>query len=879
MKNKVIKYAIAFVLFSILALMLFGCIGGTKDPQKEPQECSHKWNDGEVTLEPTEAAEGIKTFTCTLCNETKTEKINSLVHTHTYLKQLVYDENGHYYPSDCGHTDARKDYSAHSFTDTAVPPTCTNSGYTAHTCKCGYSYNDSEIPKSNDHGFEIVSHNGDGTHNLVCKYNSEHTKTENCDYSEVTVTAPTCTENGYTVHACKCGQSYTDNEISSPNHGFEIVSHNGDGTHSLVCKYNSEHTKTENCDYTVTITSPTCTEDGYTIHSCECGYSYTDTPVSKLNHDWETVSHNGDGTRNAVCKNDAAHTEVFTCIYNDTVILPTCTEDGCTSRTCECGYTYNHSTTRKLGHEWEKLPSSNSDGTHTFRCQNDALHENTVNCDYVNTVTSPTCTEDGYTVHSCECGYSYTDSETLKLGHKWKPASSNSDGTHNLKCLNDSTHTEKASCEYSSIHTISPTCTKDGYVTYRCDCGYSYNETLTKLGHSWIDATCETPKTCNKCGAKEGNMLYHTVQYATCLTPQMCSTCGKIYNDGALGGHTYVNGACRHCGRKQHYTKADGYILLGTYPQTGVTDTALTSALNGLAGDKPTASDGKKWTSYEYYISGSNNTDYMWYIDVEYNGAKYRGVYFTSYRPTQTTSFSSPNNGMQYDINYRTGNVYWFKYEPIKWKIITQTDGKALILCTAALDAEAYQNRVITEGDNTYIADANGNILTDANGNKIYANNYEYSTIRAWLNSNFYENVFSELEKEIILFSTVENDYASTDDTCEHLISTKKDYICKNTNDYVFLLSAEEITSYGYGDCDSLTAAKQMKATEYAKTLGVYRHDASTIYGGNAWWWLRSPSRANSSASLGVRGDGYACRGSDVTTVLGVCPAMWIELD
>ena len=42
----------------------------------------HKWDGGKVTKEPTETAEGVKTFTCTVCGETRTESIPKLTHTH-----------------------------------------------------------------------------------------------------------------------------------------------------------------------------------------------------------------------------------------------------------------------------------------------------------------------------------------------------------------------------------------------------------------------------------------------------------------------------------------------------------------------------------------------------------------------------------------------------------------------------------------------------------------------------------------------------------------------------------------------------------------------------------------------------------------------------
>ena len=137
----------------------------------------------------------------------------------------------------------------------------------------------------------------------------------------------------------------------------------------------------------------------------------------------------------------------------------------------------------------------------------------------------------------------------------------------------------------------------------------------------------------------------------------------------------------------QAYSRDGYYMYFGTYPQTKVTDTTLSSSLNSLAGTLPTSSNSQKWTSYGYYISGSV-TDYMWYIDVEYSGAKYRGVYFTSYRPYWCTSSSSSSNGYQYTNGYYTSTVYWFKYEPIKWQILEEADGYATILADLALDSQ-----------------------------------------------------------------------------------------------------------------------------------------------------------------------------------------------
>ena len=51
----------------------------------------------------------------------------------------------------------------------------------------------------------------------------------------------------------------------------------------------------------------------------------------------------------------------------------------------------------------------------TFRCIRETAHEHS----YTAVVTPPTCTEKGYTTHTCACGDSYVDTYTDALGHAW----------------------------------------------------------------------------------------------------------------------------------------------------------------------------------------------------------------------------------------------------------------------------------------------------------------------------------------------------------------------------------------------------------------------------------------------------------------------------
>ena len=70
------------------------------------------------------------------------------------------------------------------------------------------------------------------------------------------------------------------------------------------------------------------------------------------------------------------------------------------------------------------------------------------------------------------------------------------------------------------------------------------------LGHAWQEATCTQPKTCTRCGLTEGAAIGHAWQEATCTQPKTCSRCGST--EGAPLGHSWQEGTCtqqKTCGR------------------------------------------------------------------------------------------------------------------------------------------------------------------------------------------------------------------------------------------------------------------------------------------------------------------------------------------
>ena len=137
-------------------------------------------------------------------------------------------------------------------------------------------------------------------------------------YKDV-VTAPTCTEKGYTTHTCACGKSYVDTYTDALGHAWDSgkvtkePTETETGVKIFTCTRCGE-TKTETIpklthehSYDAVVTAPTCTAKGYTTHTCACGDSYVDTYVDALGHAWD----NGKVTKPATETEDGVKT--FTC--------------------------------------------------------------------------------------------------------------------------------------------------------------------------------------------------------------------------------------------------------------------------------------------------------------------------------------------------------------------------------------------------------------------------------------------------------------------------------------------------------------------------------------------------------------------------------------
>lgn len=304
----------------------------------------HTWDNGVITKEATETEEGIKTYTCKTCGETKTEKIPVASHhwdQGTITKKATCTENGEktYHCTDEGcdktwietipatghqHTELRDKKTA----------TCGEDGYSGDLyCKdCGQLISKGAVVKATGHSWdsgkvtEAATCKKEGTKIYTCK-NCGETKTESIpktehqwDNGKVTKEA-TCKEEGSKTYTCSiCGDTKTE-AVPKKDHTWDEgkvtkkATCTEDGLKVYTCRVCAEtkeevlkatghqHTELRNEK------KATCTEEGYTgdTYCTDCGELIKKGSVTeKANHNWQLTKE-----EKATCEKDGSKT--YTC--------------------------------------------------------------------------------------------------------------------------------------------------------------------------------------------------------------------------------------------------------------------------------------------------------------------------------------------------------------------------------------------------------------------------------------------------------------------------------------------------------------------------------------------------------------------------------------
>lgn len=220
-------------------------------------------------------------------------------------------------------------------------------------------------------------------------------------------------------------------------------------------------------------------------------------------------------------------------VHNYEVVTKKATEneDGLTTYTCRiCGFSFNR-VLPATGHTWgtwvmDKQPTCTSPGHRYRSCTRHANDQHrqqesipALGHQYKETVTEPTCVEEGYKTYTCErCGDSYTEGY-LPASHQYtETAVTEPDCTHagekTFTCeVCGDTYTEPygeaLGHQYKEEVVKGPDCENEGKKQFTCEvCGDTYTESIPALGHSFGEWIID-----KKATTKEAGYRYKVCDY------------------------------------------------------------------------------------------------------------------------------------------------------------------------------------------------------------------------------------------------------------------------------------------------------------------------------------------------------------------------------
>lgn len=295
--------------------------------------------------------------------------------------------------------------------------------------------------------------------------------------------------------------------------------------------------------------------------------------------------------------------------------------------------------------------------------------------------------------------------------------------------------------------------------------------------------------------------------------------------------------------RTNNYVLGD-VVLFGEYPQTLVTDENTVNELNAMNA-----------------VFSDDNGCFS-YADIQLSGSRYRGIKYSVYRPGSITDTPSVSEGGQamFTNGYRINTVYWFRYEPLRWRVLDAEKG--LVLCESIVDS-------MPVTDSVYVKD--GVSYTDSSC-QYFANNYEKSNIREWLNGSFLNTVFTDNEISAVKTTDIDNKARNKKSSVYDSVSTQ---------DKLFLLSFDESVNpdYGFSRSERADYTRYAWPTDYAKAMGIYVViEPKKACNGCSPWRLRTPG-SDSGTACCVSRDGLSFDYNEVvSTDRGVRPAMTVDL-
>lgn len=506
-------------------------------------QCAHNYKmTGETPATCTKA--GVKTYTCTVCNDKKTETLAALEHSYgkpTYAWNGINCTAERVCSRDSSHKETETVTAA---VETTRAATCTLEELSTYTA-----------------AFTNTAFNHQKKENVVTANKLGH------DYAvDFTEDKPaTCTENGSKSRHCSRCDAKTD-VMEIPAEGHKEVTDAAvaptctqtgwtEGKHCSVCntvlvKQTIVEKLPHRWDEGVETKAPTCTEAGVKTFTCSQCHNTKTEPISALGHDWGAwnvmtpATETTEGSETRTCQRDGNHTETqpipklnhtHNMEYHPAVdadcgtgtpgnieywVCSGCGKffrdaDGATDITREetvippdhvldTAWSFDES---NHWHECKKCGQQFGSEAHKYDDDSDT---DCNICGYTRVIIPPhthsltlvpavpaTCVSAGNIEHyrCTDCGKLFGDSS----------------GTSELTAADVTI--DKLPHTPETIPAVPATCEQSG-MTEGSKCSVcqeviTAQTTIPALGHDWQAATCETPETCTRCHVTQGKALGH----------------------------------------------------------------------------------------------------------------------------------------------------------------------------------------------------------------------------------------------------------------------------------------------------------------------------------------------------------------------------------